>query len=752
MKKVTSVILALLIALFSTVPVLATDTDAEETVVDGWVADEYEHLAPEQTETELGLPAYYDTRNLNILTSVKDQGVSYLCWMYAGIGAVESLVSLKYGTKIDLSEAHGAVAMSNSIGSADSGYYTKSANVGGNNGKFLQYFTNWNTPVFSSTASQWKSVVEDSDYPFEKVDLENATLIDDSFTDADSFVNVTSAHYLTIHDIYSLKRAIMDYGSIVTGLCTYSSNQLSTFGLDENGEYNYFRSSNSTGLEDSPTHAIMIVGWDDNYSKENFSSDNQPTADGAWLVKNSYEEKGYFWLSYQEGSLKHSDNSIAVITGVQKANSNEYMLSYDYFNAYADTSVYFRDDVYLCNVFDVSDYTDEYDQINKVMIYLRTTGCTYDIKIVQLDSNGNLPTSLDNCASLATGTYSGEGYITANLESSYNFVSNNKCAVIVKLSPTTSTSKVYIPYEGQYRASVTTTVVPEINNGESYYYILDEDDGGISWNDANEYTDYSTYSKKGNFIIRPILSKSSTATENITITPNEVLDTDSDVDIAIDSNVALFSVHTSSNYILRQDTDYVRTDTGITLKDSYIDSLNGTYTELVLEFNNDTTRTVVVNPKATITSVTISGSPIVGDTLTATCVGSPEKAEYDVNYQWQTSTNGTTWYDIAYATSSSYTVTDNELDRYIRVKVTSNLYGNVVYPTEEYSSSTECKVVILGDVDLNGIVSITDCTLLQKYIAGIVQLNAEQLLAADANRDGIANIKDVTEIQKMYTS
>ena len=45
---------------------------------------------------------------------------------------------------------------------------------------------------------------------------------------------------------------------------------------------------------------------------------------------------------------------------------------------------------------------------------------------------------------------------------------------------------------------------------------------------------------------------------------------------------------------------------------------------------------------------------------------------------------------------------------------------------------------------------INDATLLQRYLAlfSNATLNAQQLLAADANKDGKVNIKDVTEIQR----
>ncbi len=71
-------------------------------------------------------------------------------------------------------------------------------------------------------------------------------------------------------------------------------------------------------------HAYTIVGWDDNFSKDNFlSTHDLPEGDGAWLVKNSWgastndfpnrgdwgledadgNSTGYFWVSYYDQTL-----------------------------------------------------------------------------------------------------------------------------------------------------------------------------------------------------------------------------------------------------------------------------------------------------------------------------------------------------------------------------------------------------------------------------------------------------------------
>lgn len=38
-------------------------------------------------------------------------------------------------------------------------------------------------------------------------------------------------------------------------------------------------------------HAVTIIGWDDNYSKDNFNAKNKPENDGAWIIKILGEKK-----------------------------------------------------------------------------------------------------------------------------------------------------------------------------------------------------------------------------------------------------------------------------------------------------------------------------------------------------------------------------------------------------------------------------------------------------------------------------
>lgn len=56
---------------------------------------------------------------------------------------------------------------------------------------------------------------------------------------------------------------------------------------------------------------------------------------------------------------------------------------------------------------------------------------------------------------------------------------------------------------------------------------------------------------------------------------------------------------------------------------------------------------------------------------------------------------------------------------------------------------------LYGDVNNDGVISKADATLIQEYIAGIVEFDKYQKIAADVNADGYINISDVSDIQKL---
>jgi len=55
--------------------------------------------------------------------------------------------------------------------------------------------------------------------------------------------------------------------------------------------------------------------------------------------------------------------------------------------------------------------------------------------------------------------------------------------------------------------------------------------------------------------------------------------------------------------------------------------------------------------------------------------------------------------------------------------------------------------ILIGDVDLNGTITVCDSTEVQRYVACISTLSDEALIAADVNKDSVISVKDATMIQ-----
>ncbi|MGN0450467.1 MAG: dockerin type I domain-containing protein [Ruminococcus sp.] len=98
----------------------------------------------------------------------------------------------------------------------------------------------------------------------------------------------------------------------------------------------------------------------------------------------------------------------------------------------------------------------------------------------------------------------------------------------------------------------------------------------------------------------------------------------------------------------------------------------------------------------------------------------------------------------------SYLLYNNEmrdlLDWY-KQENNDDLGGTLVIKAVTTGNGAE--VTLLGDVNLDGKVNISDATEIQKYLAGSVEFSEVRKLNADVNGDGNITVTDATAIQKM---
>ena len=75
---------------------------------------------------------------------------------------------------------------------------------------------------------------------------------------------------------------------------------------------------NKTRTTNGSNHSVVIVGWDDTYSKNNFPSSNRPSTDGAYIVQNSWGKdwgtNGKFYVSYEDLYIEDGLTGIEGVT------------------------------------------------------------------------------------------------------------------------------------------------------------------------------------------------------------------------------------------------------------------------------------------------------------------------------------------------------------------------------------------------------------------------------------------------------
>lgn len=101
------------------------------------------------------------------------------------------------------------------------------------------------------------------------------------------------------------KKAIMENGSIAAFVYGIDDTKRVPLDAEKYGYSTGFVYGNNGGIVVDYPFCINIIGWDDDFSKDNFpESIGRPEHDGAWLVRGPYSgEPGasisYFWVSYE---------------------------------------------------------------------------------------------------------------------------------------------------------------------------------------------------------------------------------------------------------------------------------------------------------------------------------------------------------------------------------------------------------------------------------------------------------------------
>ena len=217
---------------------------------------------------------------------IKDQKETNSCWAFAALGSLETNLALKdyYNgntSKVyDFSERHMEYATSRKFNNGQVNSLGFNRNVGDGGNSFISY----------AYLTNGIGAVEEASMPFEN----NENMIDISEIENKK---VTTQVYDTVYfpsydvkkdDLTEIKERMKDhiknYGGIESGI--YGASMFSEYCNNDTGAI-YCDDANKC----KANHDVVIIGWDDDYSTENFVEEHRPQNKGAWIIKNSWGEK-----------------------------------------------------------------------------------------------------------------------------------------------------------------------------------------------------------------------------------------------------------------------------------------------------------------------------------------------------------------------------------------------------------------------------------------------------------------------------
>lgn len=431
-KKIAALFTCAFLLTTSTLNYVWADNEAgnenEVMNTDGYIASDLDRNAPED-ESGIALyseiPASYPDNGVQTLEdeypALRDQNPYGTCWAFSTMGLAEfDLINDGiFDKNIDLSELQLAYFTNNSVVDP----------LGGTQGDYTRYYDNiasenflnhgGNYELAMRRLSQWSGAASESDVPYTDADAVLKNGLDDSYAYSRDVAHLENVYRINIKSQPDdVKQQIMEHGAVGVLYTHYYSGE-------NHINNSYFDSASTVGAGGG--HAVMIVGWDDNYSKDNFSGSTKPQNNGAWLVRNSWgsDYLGYFWMSYETNSL--TDTAWAF----DFAPADEYDNNYQYDGALQTaTDVYYNQ---VANVYTVAEKQGVASETLKAvsLSFMKTANVNYTIEVyTNLTDTSNPESGIKSAVVEGQTAYA--GYYTIPLENEVILQPGSSYAIVLK--------------------------------------------------------------------------------------------------------------------------------------------------------------------------------------------------------------------------------------------------------------------------------------------------------------------------------
>ena len=427
------------------------------------------------------------------LPELRNQNPYPTCWSFTSIALAEmslirqGKVSVGDMNSLDLSELHLAFFSYNTVTDPLGG--TKGDNNTLTRSSFLN--SGGNREFTKNILAAWTGPADEDTVPYDRA----AEVARDGLDSELAFLS--SAHLRNYYDISlfttdkdgkrtgldengmrAAKELIRSNGAVGLSFKAVSASSAATDKKYYNEDNNCYYDPN----EGSTNHSVTIVGWDDNFDRNRFTT--VPEGDGAWLVRNSwkkggsYEDSqcyaGYFWLSYYNMNTGKTAHAFVFDTADDHYNNYQYD---------GGMGTWYTKYSKAANVFKAhaAKNTWEYEKVKAASFYTNASNVDYTIDVYTRLKDAGDPES-GKLRSTTRGTTTYAGYYTVPLSSEVAVDEGESFSVVVTLNKTDGNPYIGVEYSEDkaswYR------IQTAADKGQSFVYVESED----KWIDYG-YTD-----------------------------------------------------------------------------------------------------------------------------------------------------------------------------------------------------------------------------------------------------------------------
>ena len=362
-------------------------------------------------------PTRYDLREKERVSSIRNQGGYGTCWAFAAISAMES--TLLPTEHVLYSVDHMTMSNSFNTNQYDGGEYTMG----------MAYLAAWQGPVYE----------KDDPYGDDKTDFSLAEV-----------AHVQQMRIIDGKDYEGIKTAVFKYGGVQTSIYSTlkSSSKSTKYYNADSSAYCYIGTQ-------KPNHDVVIIGWDDSYSKENFPVELE--GDGAFICQNSWGEEfgedGIFYVSYYDTNIGTHN---VVYTEIEETDNYDHIYQSD-LCGWVGKMGYDKEDIYGANVFEAQGN----ETLEAASFYAVGAKTEYRIYIVDTFQDVN---SFRNMKLAASGTLDQAGYYTVSLDRKVSLTKGQRYAVVLYVK----TPGMDHPLAIEYDSGDETLQNVDLDDGEGY--------------------------------------------------------------------------------------------------------------------------------------------------------------------------------------------------------------------------------------------------------------------------------------------